>query len=356
MLYWRYSAKRILFLNEYYLFIPTGFLINYLLIRKIRSSKKKREELKKLKAQIKYEQRMRRIAYLALGLDRLSRILLRGGADFIDVSDIECGLEKGIRFLDHDRLRKIIHDIGRHKRKGKIIYITSTALCSLANRYGQTFLSLPFAVGDFGVTNLYQTARKLGVTILLGGIGPLWVIGSPTALLVAFGLATSGLRLAFTNLDFIPTSPILETENLGNLKPRIADLPDVVVINSRNQLVMTNPTQKNFECYLPEQALFNSNCKIAPTEIPAAIDLASHNLQYDEVVNMQDVTGLDRVDFSDVLDLGEAKPSIPKPRRGKRVNFLDKFGDSGPIDEIDTWEVSEPVVPEKRYLRTRNEP
>ena len=96
--------------------------------------------------------------------------------------------------------------------------------------------------------------------------------------------------------------------------------------------------------------MFNSDCKVKPTEIPYAIDSVSPDLKYNDVVNMQDVTGLDRVDFSDVLDLGEAKPG-----KEKMVNFLDRFGDSGPIDEMDTWEVSEYSVPEKRYLRTRNE-
>lgn len=37
------------------------------------------------------------------------------------------------------------------------------------------------------------------------------------------------------------------------------------------------------------------------------------------------------------------------------VNFLDKFGDSGPIDKIETCEASESSVSEKIYLKTRNE-
>jgi len=350
MLYWKYSPNRVFFLNEYWILVPTAILANYLVIRQIRCQKKKNRELKKLKKQIERVKKMRRIVYLAIGLDGLSSILIRGGGDFIDVSHIECGIEEGLRFLDNDRLRKIIHDLYRHKRKGKIIYITATAVCQLANRYGQTFLALPIAIGDFGLTNLYQTARKIGVTALLGGVGPLYVIGGPVALICAFVLATSGLRLAFSNLDFIPTSPISEMGSAENLKPRIADLPDVVVVNSRNKIVMTNPGQEKGECWLPDQALFNSDCKVKPTEIPDAIDLVPHNLKYNDVVNMQDVTGLDRVDFSDILDLGQAKS-----RKGKMVNFLDKFGDSKPINEMDTWNASEYSVPEKRYLRTRNE-
>ena len=70
---------------------------------------------------------------------------------------------------------------------------------------------------------------------------------------------------------------------------------------------------------------------------------------------MQDVMGLDRVDFSDILDLGQDEPFTPKSHQGKTVNFLDKFGDSGPIHEKDKWDISESPVPEKRDLRTRNE-
>ena len=322
-----------------------------MVIRRIRCQKKRNEELKKLRDQIERKKKVRRIIYLALGLDGLSRFLIRGGADadFLDVSYIECGIDEGVRFLDNNRSIKIIHDLYRHKRKGKIIYITATAVCQLANRYGQTFLALPVAIGDFGVTNLYQTARKVGVTVLLGGVGPLYVLGSPLALICALVLATSGLRLAFSNLDFLSTSPISETGSAKNLKPRIADLNDVVVVNNRNRMRMTNPGQEERECWLPDQALFNSRCKVKATEIPNPIDLVSHDLNYNEVVNMQDVTSLDRVDFSDVLDLGQAKPS-----KGKMVNFLDKFGDSGPIDKIDTWNASEYSVPDKKYLKTRN--
>ena len=101
--------------------------------------------------------------------------------DIIDTDYIKtvCNIEEGIRYLNDIRLRKIIIDLYRHKRKGKIIYITATAFCNIANKYGQTFLALPFAIGDFGLTSLYQTIRKVVVTILLGAIGPLYVIGSP---------------------------------------------------------------------------------------------------------------------------------------------------------------------------------
>jgi hypothetical protein len=118
----------------------------------------------------------------------------------------------------------------------------------LANRYEQTFLALPVTIGDFGLTNLYQTARKIVVIVLLSGVGPLYVIRGPVALICAFVLTTSGLRLAFSNLDFIPTSLISKTGSAENLKPRIEDLNDVVIVNDRNKIVMTNPGQEKGEC------------------------------------------------------------------------------------------------------------
>ena len=319
------------------------------IIRKIRYDKSKNEQLKKLREEIeryKKQERIRRIVYLACGFSGLSYISIsRGGADFIDVDSIYCGVEDGLPFLNNHRLIKIIHYLYRYKRRDKIIYIIATAVCHIANQYGQTYLALPFAIGNFGLTNVYQTIRKTAVTIILGGVGPLLVVGSPLALTLAAVLMTSGMRLALTNMDKILTSPIYETSSA--IEPRIADLPDVV--NYRNKISMAN--QEKGECWLSEQPLLNPGCKVKATEIPSAVDLVSHDLKYSEVVNIQDVTGLDRVEFSDVFDLGQG---ISKPRTGKSVNFLEKFGDPETIDEMDTWDISESKVPEKRYLRTRN--
>jgi len=71
---------------------------------------------------------------------------------------------------------------------------------------------------------------------------------------------------------------------------------------------------------------------------------------------MQDVTGLERQEFTDKFDLGQTEPSICKPCQGKEVNFLDEFGDSGQISESEKWDTcdNEFMVPEKIYVRTRN--
>ena len=46
-------------------------------------------------------------------------------------------------------------------------------------------------------------------------------------------LGMSGLRLAFYNLDFIPTSRVDVTKGL---KPRIPGTTDVVVVNNRDKI------------------------------------------------------------------------------------------------------------------------
>lgn len=317
MIYWKYSENRIFFISEYWILVPTGILINYLALRKFRSDRKKRQELNKLKKTFEHKKKIRRILGLAFDVNGFSDILMRGGADFINVDYIDCGIEEGLRFLDSERLRKIIHNLYRQKQKGKIIYITATAVCHLANQYGQTFLDLPFAIGDFGLTNVYQAARKTLVTILLGSVGPLYVLGGgPLSYIFAAVLGMTGLRLAFTNVDLIATSPIFEMDSVKNLKPRMPEVPDVVVVNSRNKIIPINREQEKIQCWLPDQAFFNPDCqvKVKPTKLPQAIDLVAHDLNYNDVVNMRDVTGLTQVEFSDINDLGKAKLNIPKPK------------------------------------------
>ena len=360
MLYWKYSSNRILFLNEYWIFIPSAVLANYFIIRKIRLNRARMKELKRLIGIIEREKKIRKILLLSLGLSVTGYTHLltrRGSTDFLNLIDTDyvksaCNIKEGIHYLDDIRLRNIIIDLYRHKGKGKVIYITATALCHIATHYGQTFLALPFAIGDFGLTSLYQTVRKGFVTILLGSVGPLYIIGSPVSLIFAFVLGASGLRLASNNLELIiPTSPVDVTKGL---KPQIPSVSDVVVVNNRNKIIMRDPVTENHECWLPDQRLLNPNCKVKPTEIPDVVD--SVLPEYEHTVNMRDVTGLNRQEFTDKLDLGQTEPSICKPRQGKEVKFLDKFGDSGQISESEKWDTvdNELIGPEK--IGTRNKP
>ena len=391
MLYWRYSATRVFFLNEYWIFLPAMLISNYFIMRTMKSRKKRIEELKELQKMVeryKKLQKFNRICHFACGLSVGSvgslvlSGLLRGGyyiddegnlVDVVDVDYIKCGIEEGIRYLDNDRIRKIIIDLYFKKIKRKVIFITATAACHLAKKYGTTFLALPIAVGDFGLTNLYHTLRKLCVTILLGAIGPLYIAGNPLALGVAAILGTSGLYLAFIDLDKLPTTIGDETIPIDQIKPRIADLPDVLTVNYRNKVKAPSIIPPERECWLPEQSYFNPNCRIKTTikttEIPTAVNLATRGLEYDDVVNMRDVTNLERVDFSDIFDLGKPQTSISKvstsiskvstsiskASKGKEVNFLDLFGDPAEIPESETWDVADAVdtIAERTNLRTK---
>lgn len=316
------------FINEYWILIPTAILVNCIIINKIRSKKKIRE-LKDLQHKIQRTKKINKIGLLARGFGKMSKIAIRGG-QLVDVSDITCGIEEGLRFLDNDNFKLIIHKLYRNKRKGKLIYITATALCHLIHNHHKMVLAMPFNIGNFGLTNLYQTARKITVTILLGAVGPLYVLGGPVTLILVCLLATLGLRLAFNDMDQIITSPALTI-------PRIQTKNDVVILNYQNRIIMKDSKQERLECWLADQALFNSKCNKTPTavEINDAINSVTHNLNYDDVVNMKDVTTFDRIDFSDVLDLGLDPKQVRT--RAKTVNFIDKFGDPDSIDEKHAW-------------------
>lgn len=308
MLYWKFSPNRIFFLNEYWIFIPSAIVANYFIIGKIRSNKARLKQLKELKEQLERAEKLRKILLLSLGLSSSANIYLlqRAGAD--DIIDIDyirmkCTIEEGIRYLDDNRLRQILHDLYKSKAKRKVIYVTSTALCHVANQYGKQFLALPVAIGDFGLTNALQFSRKFLVTVLLGGVGPLITAGGSLYLGFAIIAALAGLRLANIDLDYIPTSPI-STEEIA---PRVPGVPEVVVLNNRNRdkIIMT----KNKECWLPEQQMLNSNCQTNSGEIPVDFDLPT----YDQTVNMQDVTGLHKQKFSDRYDV-EGIERIENPK------------------------------------------
>ena len=105
MFYWKYSSNRIFIFNEYWIFIPLAVLANYVITQKILSGKKKRQELKALKDQLKdqleREKKIRQILLLSIGLNGYAAtyIAMRGGADLIDVDYITCNIQKGVRYL-----------------------------------------------------------------------------------------------------------------------------------------------------------------------------------------------------------------------------------------------------------------
>ena len=86
------------------------------------------------------------------------------------------------------------------------------------------------------MTNLYQTIRKIDVTLLLGAVGPLYMARGTFSIFIAFTTSTITLRLAYTELDKLPTNYIDETLSISQIEPRISDLPDVVTSNFKNKI------------------------------------------------------------------------------------------------------------------------
>ena len=79
-------------------------LADYFIIRKIRSHKKRTEELMKLNERIKrYKklERPRKVSDLAgvLSVGSIWLLISRGGNDYIDVDHIACLIEEGLRYL-----------------------------------------------------------------------------------------------------------------------------------------------------------------------------------------------------------------------------------------------------------------
>ena len=122
---------------------------------------------------------------------------------------------------------------------------------------------------------------------------------------------------------------------------------------------MTESLEQNTECWIPGQPVLNDNCKLQSAEIANDVNVILSDLTYEDIVNMQDVTGLDRVQFTDRFDLGKTKKyNTYSTQKAKQVGFLDKFSDPKVIAENEKWETleNEIIPPEKKYLRTRNKP
>jgi uncharacterized protein Veg len=208
-------------------------------------------------------------------------------------------------------------------------------------------------LGNFGTTSLYESFRKLGVTLLFGtalpGIG---IFQNGLAFGSAFVLVIFGLRLNSMNLNYLPLTLIPIETPVEKIEPRIPEIVDVVSVNLRNNKVELKPVEKP-ECLLADQALLNPKCRMKSTQIPQAIsessltdkDIVPFNLESKDVVNMQDLTKLPRETFSDKAELGQQVETSsnsghkmntsPKSnlRKGKTVNFIDKYKDPETHDE-----------------------
>jgi hypothetical protein len=146
-----------------------------------------------------------------------------------------------------------------------------------------------------------------------------------------------------------PGSVIIPTDVISTpvsfITRRIPNQPDLVSVDlksvSRTKIIMPE-FSTSYECSLPVQRMFNSKCSLRPSEIVDVISNPNVDvpLNYDQVVNMQDITKLRSVKFSDQFEVTlSSKPIANSNLRGrerfrnraKTSKFLQKFGDTGVI-------------------------
>jgi len=341
MLYIRVSPYRLFIINEYWLLIPSILLIDYLIIIKVRKSRDK----KNIKTKKNYQTKLKQLKIFHSAMNNLIDILrIRAGQQLIDVIYPNCIVGEGFNYINNDRIRKLVYSLYKSKEINGVIYITKTALCYLIKRYGLALPAFSVPIEDFiGLTSWYQLIRKTAVTTLLGIAVPLFILAE-TPIFAILGLLTgiAGISLSFYNRDFNIVSTSLISGSFESIKRRIPDIPEVVSV-----YIETEPTnkigmaQKPYECLLAEQRFTNPKCTVTTTEI---VEIANNiELDYNHVVNMKDVTGLDTVEFTDIFQV--PKPIRPKPRfrlRGTKatnVNFLEKFGDPQNVLENETWDI-----------------
>jgi hypothetical protein len=240
---------------------------------------------------------------------------IRGGQELISKIYPECVVGKGFRYIDHERIHKLVHSLFKSKEKDGVIFITQTALCYLVKRYGLLLPAFLPIEDPVIITDWYQFIRKAAVTLIIGGAIPMF-IWSETAVFMALSLilGVSGIALSATNYDFpiIPTTLI--SGAVESINRRIPDVPEVVSVNFENKptnrIEMSN---KRYECLLPEYRLIDPTCRmktIETVEIPNNI-----GLDYNDVVNMHDVTGLNTVEFTYIYQVPPSTETVqPKPR------------------------------------------
>lgn len=188
------------------------------------------------------------------------------------------------------------------------------ALCHLVRRYGLDLPALPFPVPDFiGISSWYPLGRKFSSVVALAIPLPMLFLAQGTIAIVtslvagAFGIGilafikdSGGVR--------IPTSVI--SAPVGSIRRCVPDLPDVVSADlgstSRNKITMPGFSKSDstpYECSLPEQILSNSKCSLRPSKIAEISANTDITFNYDEVVNMQDVTKLRTLEFSNKYEV-----------------------------------------------------
>lgn len=255
-----------------------------------------------------------------------------------------------------------------------VIFITATALCFVATKnYEKVFCSPPITwliegvIGKrIGFGNLRLFGAKLFVTVVGVALGTIPYIRyinrfNGEFLLAPFlGQATLGFVVGNvlahgTIYQAIATSPIetlLPTSRLRDkteIMARIKDITDVMVVNCKDtQLQMVNPYDTPADCLVPGQGFANQKKCFSPKNFKRDVPLKDPSCQIDltlkDVVTLNDVLGIggtrDHGDHTELPTQIRSNSQGQKARssKGKTVTYLEKFADTEPVPENESWE------------------
>ena len=348
------SPNRIFIVSEYWILIPLILSIEIAIVLKIRKNRAQQDlESEKLEKNfIRWK-----IFNLALG-----NIFVRGGHEkvkiiadgFVEVPHENCLVPKGVQFLDNDWLRKLLLVNHSDKIRNGILYITRTALCQFASEVGLGILDNQV----FKVSSWLTVGKKTFATILTSLPIPLLGICGVTTIPVVLSIVTflSGTSFMFflreSGFLLIKTKAIAGP--ISHIAQRIQDRTDIVVIDLEpsNDKITMKESSVPYECSLPDQMLGNPKC-VRETEIgiKSGDVLVDIPIDYDEVVNMEDITGLSgEIKFADQFETvpiekpGPIKSqhtrSNPSKSTKRIASLLEKFGDPEHIPDTETWDTS----------------
>jgi hypothetical protein len=373
MIYLKVTANREFFVSEYWILIPLMIAIDITIIVKVKKNRAKKklqtQELKKKYNQWKIFHTATGNIRAALQIRAGENVLANIVEDSIEVVHPNCLVGKGIRYVNNERLRKIAYSLFKSKAKNGIIYITKTALCHLVEIYGLDLPALSIPIPDFiGVSGWYHLARKIISVGFLGIPLPMLILAQgPASIILSLAAGGFGIVVMAYTKDpgflIIPTAVISTPVN--SIMRHIPGQPDLVSVNlepvSRSKITMPK-FSTGYECSLPDQIMYNPKCSLRPSEIADIAANADVPLNYDEVVNMGDVTKLPRVKFSDNFEILQS-PEPPTNFRlrgtkrfknqGKTPNFLEKFGDPEFISDTEQYDITTPTPQDAIRIQDR---
>lgn len=356
MLYVRISSKRMFIISEYWILIALMLAIELAIVRKLKKNRSQNNE--KSKQFTKWKIFNFAVGNLRGG-DIITQVL---DGNYIDVEYTECFIKPGVRYLDNPRLRKIVSFLFHSKVKKNILLITKTALCHIVSEYGLYQLDLPIPVHTpVVVTNWILFLQKTVTSAF---------IVSPAAIITVLG--TTNLSLTASVISFLVglisltltkdgDLAVIATQAfrgpISSLKPRITNQVEVVSIDIQpnDYTLVKNQLAQSYECSLPDQGISNPTCARHNIIIDIVNNAESVDrtldkiIEYDHVVNMEDVTHLD-IKFADQFEVvpienpgpiksEHSRPNIRKKLR-KTADLLDKYGDPENVPDTETWHTS----------------